>query len=197
MIEYLAYLDQEFFFVLNELHHVWMDPVMYLISTKTFWIPAYLVLLYAIWKRVGTIELIVVIIFITLLITISDQTASGILKPWIQRLRPCRPENHFSREVHVVYQKCGGKFGFVSSHAANFFALATFLALLFNEKYLWYVFFSCAILVAYSRIYLGVHYPGDVLGGAIVGIIAALFIWILYTCTRPYFLKHSKLNFRE
>lgn len=180
MLEQIEIWDQQLFFFLNGLHQHWLDPIMYTISTKEFWIPAYLILIYLIWKNLGWKQTIWVLVCVAILITLSDQTASSVFKPFFQRLRPCRPENEFGETVHIVYQKCGGKYGFVSSHAANFFALATFMSFIFRERALRWIFFLSATLVAYSRIYLGVHYPGDVVGGAFIGVLSANITFIIY-----------------
>ena len=112
-------------------------------------------------------------------VMISDQVCSSILKPLIHRLRPCH-EPSIQNLVHLV-GNCGGQFGFCSSHAANTFALVTCLILLFSKQfngikylYIW------AIIVSYSRIYIGVHYPLDVLAGAGIGVLASLFCHKVY-----------------
>lgn len=175
MIAYLEQVDIQLFHFLNGLRAPFWDIIMFWVSEKIFWIPFYLLLLFFIYRKFGWKMVIFILACVGLLITISDQTASGLLKPLVGRFRPCRPEAGLPFEVHII-EKCGGAYSFVSSHAANFFALATFLSGIFRQKSLSIIFFAIAGLVAYSRIYLGVHYPGDVLGGAIVGIFAGLIV---------------------
>jgi undecaprenyl-diphosphatase len=141
---------------------------MVFVSGKLSWLPLYIFLLYLIirkfkWKS-G-----LVLLFIGLLILAADQLSVHAFKNTFQRLRPCHNEE-LKLLVHTV-NTCGGQFGFVSSHAANSFALAVFVGLLLKRtyKYLPAILIIWGILIAYSRVYLGVHYPGDVLGGAILG----------------------------
>ena len=112
-----------------------------------------------------------------LLITLADQSASGFFKPFFERLRPCHQPG-IQEFVHTL-KHCGGQYGFASSHASNTFALGIFMWLLYRNLYgqlmiLW------AVLVSYSRIYAGVHYPGDIIMGAILGLISALIVYYLY-----------------
>lgn len=112
-----------------------------------------------------------ILLFILVLITLSDQVSVHAFKNVFERLRPCHTPD-LLLVVHTV-EKCGGQFGFVSSHAANSFALAFFISGLLRKSYKWipYLMYSWAVLTIYSRVYLGVHFPGDVLGGAILGMI--------------------------
>lgn len=169
MIEFLIDLDVAFFLFLNGVHTPWVDNVMFFISGKKEWIPLYLIFVGLIIKQFKW-QSIWVFLGIGLTITLSDQLASGIMKPLFARMRPSRsPE--LDGLVHLVNGYKGGMFGFASSHAANAFGLATFLWLVFKGQYKWFVWiFLWASIVAYSRIYLGVHYPGDILVGAMIGI---------------------------
>ena len=180
MIDTLVHWDVALFRLINGWNSPVMDQFMYLVSTKWFWIPFYAILLFFIVKKIGWKPTILVLPAIALMIVISDQTASGFLKPTVKRYRPCKIEAGLDFDVHTVNGKCGRNYGFVSSHAANFFALATFLSLFFRRKSLAWVFMGVATLVAYSRVYLGVHYPGDVIGGAFVGATAAILAWGIY-----------------
>lgn len=180
MIDQLEALDLALFRALNDWHHPFWDAIMWQVSNKWFWVPGYAVLLWLMYRKVGLKHTLWALGCIALLITLADQTASGLLKPLIGRFRPCRPEASLEFAVHIVNNKCGGAYGFVSSHAANFFALASFLSGFFQRRSLEVLFFCLAALVAYSRIYLGVHYPGDVLGGALLGLIAGEITWFVY-----------------
>ena len=169
MIDYLANIDTELFLFLNGLHTSWLDPIMTFISGKITWAPFYIVLLYLVIKNYKK-QSILLIIGIVLLIFCADQVASGIFKPIFERPRPCHNEA-IKDLVYLPTGHCGGAYGFISSHACNTFALATYLTLLLKKYYknIAWIMFVWATLVAYSRIYMGVHYPGDVIVGAAVG----------------------------
>ena len=178
MIEYLNRLDTDLFLFLNGFHSPFWDRVMWFVSGKLEWLPLYIILagwlIYKFrWKAV------LVFIFTALLITASDQLSVKMFKEVFQRLRPCRNEEIMDL-VYIVNGYCAGKYSFVSSHAANSFALAAFTSLILkNRAYSWFIY-SWAAVVSYSRIYLGVHYPGDVLGGAVLGIVVGLLVYWLY-----------------
>src|SRR5699024_6648666 len=138
-------------------------------SNKWIWIPFYFLLLMII-VRLYKKRSWIVCIFIGALITISDQVSSGVLKPLVDRLRPSHNPDLLEL-IHLSKAGPGGMYSFVSGHATNCFALFIFLSLILNAKLKWskYVLLIWALLVSYSRIYVGVHYPGDVLGGALLG----------------------------
>ncbi|MEM6342466.1 MAG: phosphatase PAP2 family protein [Bacteroidota bacterium] len=179
MLATLNQWDQDLFLLLNGWHHELVDPVMAFVSEKWVWIPLYAVLLFLIFRKLGWQGTLWTLLAIGVLITMSDQFASGFLKPTVARFRPCRTEA-LGELVHIVNGHCGGKYGFASSHAANFFALATFMSR-FLQKPSWTIaLFGAAVLTAYSRVYLGVHYPADVIFGALIGIVFGSLIWYSY-----------------
>lgn len=171
MLEYLVELDKELFLFLNDFHSPVLDPIMLFITDKLVWLPLYLYLGYLIFKDYGR-EGWLVLLGITLTIIVADQVTSTFMKPYFARLRPSH-EPSFESLVHVVDNYRGRKFGFASGHAANTFGAATFLSLLFAKKTKWiFMLFLWAAIISYSRIYLGVHYPGDILVGSLVGVFA-------------------------
>ncbi len=186
----LVQWDTDLFLFLNDVNSPFWDKVMWFVSGKYEWIPLYIILLgLIIWKY--RMKSILIILMIPILITAADQISVKLFKEVFERLRPCHnPE--IQHLVHTVNNKCGGKFGFVSSHAANSFALAGYLALVFRNKWFNMFILIWAALVSYSRIYLGVHYPGDIIGGAVLGMIIAGLVHMLYTFIGGKFFSRRK-----
>ena len=190
MLEILDNLDTGIFLAINGLHNSFFDVVMVYISARFFWIPFYLLLLYLIFQEKKW-KTLLVILFVSLLITISDQVSVHAFKNVFQRPRPCHTVD-LQLVVHTV-EKCGGKFGFISSHASNSFALAIFVSGILRSRFIWmpWLMFSWAVLTIYSRVYLGVHFPGDVFVGAIVGFIIGWIVLLAYQYTEPKFFKKA------
>ena len=178
IIEYLNHIDTELFLLLNGLHSPFWDVVFSWITSRTSWIPVcgFLVLLLAFRNKWQTLYFVLIF---GLLFTLSDQISVQLFKNVFERLRPSH-QPALEGLVHVVGTR-GGQFGFVSSHATNSFALAVFMGLIWRKHYrfVFPLMLLWAILVSYSRIYVGVHYPGDILGGAILGSIIAIFVYYL------------------
>jgi undecaprenyl-diphosphatase len=174
----LGALDEELFLFLNGLHAPWLDQPVFLISKTILWIPLYALLLYVIYKEYGN-ESWIILIGLALTITLSDQITTSLMKPFFARLRPSHnPE--LEGVIHFVNDYRGSRFGFASSHAANTFGTATFLYLLLHSRIRGiFVLFFWAALVSYTRIYLGVHYPGDLIAGAVVGALCSLVMFRL------------------
>lgn len=169
LIEIAKSWDTALFLFLNGFHNDFWDTVMYWASDKYFWIPFYALLLILIGVKLKWKTLLVILPLIALLILLSDQ-GSVLLKNLFQRYRPCH--NFLIQDiVHTLNGKCGGQYGFISSHAANTFALAMFVGMLFRKKLKWMLVFMLfwAGFVSYSRIYTGVHYPADIMAGALLG----------------------------
>ena len=190
MIETLEKLDQQLFLFLNGIHSPFWDTIMYWISDKYFWFPFYAVLIGIIIYKERK-KSIPILIAIAVLITLADQLSVHLFKEVFERFRPCRPESPIHEMVHLVNNHCGGQYGFISSHATNSFAAATFLAGILGKYFRGFTTFILvwAAVVSYSRIYLGVHYPGDVLGGAVFGIILGIFI--LFVLKRTQKIIHG------
>ena len=192
IIDSLKLWDTNLFLFLNGLHSSFFDEFMYVFSEKLTWIPLYISVLYItikFWKS----KSLWVILALVLCIVISDQVSSGLIKDLVQRPRPSHAEN-LKGLVHLVYNYSGGRFGFVSSHAANAFGFALLSSLLFKNRIYTLSIFCWAILTAYSRIYLGVHYPLDVLGGILVGTLDAILCFWTLRKLRPVIVNAQIQN---
>ena len=159
--------DKKAMIFLNNLGNSNFDQFWILVSEKWFWIPLYIIFLYFLFKNFNRKSFLYILLFIALGITASDQIAN-IFKFGFERLRPCHDP---SLEGLIREVKCGGQFGFYSSHASNTFFIATLMSILLKKthRYLPYFLFFWATLVSYSRIYLGVHFPMDIFMGALMG----------------------------
>lgn len=185
---WLLELDTRAMLAINGTNDPFLDIIFYWVSQKWTWIPFYLWILYLLYRSYGR-KVWWCLPCIALMITGSDQI-STLLKEATERLRPCH-EPTLRHLVHLVHQKCGGSFGFVSSHAANSMALAVFVILILprGHRDVSIEMIAFALLNGYSRIYLGAHYPIDVLGGFTVGLVMAL---LCTTLLRP--ILNTKLQ---
>ena len=184
----LTGLDHQLFLFLNSLHSPFWDKVMWIISYPPSWIPLYLAIITVLILKYRR-KMIVIFFLIAVLITASDQF-SVVIKNTVRRPRPCY-EKTLQGKVHTVKGQCGGKYGFVSSHASNSFAVALMSLSLLRKRWFGFSMVFWALLVGYSRIYLGVHYPGDVLFGSILGALTGLGVYILFDYFDRKFLVQS------
>ncbi len=185
-METILQFDQELLLFFNSFTSPFFDNAFWLITSRSIWIPMYAMILYAIFKSQGT-KGFITIIFLGLVVLLSDQISTNVFKEGFERFRPSR-DPVLEGIVDLVNGYRGGKFGFVSSHATNSFGLAVFSLLLF--RFNWYTLFILfwATLNSYSRVYMGVHYPGDILGGLILGAFLGWFVYWLYKKISARFL---------
>lgn len=183
--------DQQLLLLLNGSDSLFWDGLMWIATSTYIWIPVAIILLYIIFKNNTTKEALIIVGLLILLVILSDQISSGFCKPFFARYRPTQdPELMYMIDIVNGYR--GGKYGFISSHASNTFAIATFMALVLRNSSSIASLFVWAILCTYSRIYLGVHYPGDILFGIILGISIASALYILYQFLQRKYLVQSR-----
>ncbi|MDL5049464.1 phosphatase PAP2 family protein [Oscillatoria amoena NRMC-F 0135] len=192
MLEALLETDKQLLLWLNSHHAPWLDPVMLVLTKTIAWLPLYLLLLFLVFKEHQKNSWrVLLVIGVTLLLT--DHTTSSLMKPYFERLRPSR-EPELAGLLHLVNGYKGGLYGFASSHAANSFGLAMLFWLMFSKSKPWIgLLFIWALFNSYTRIYLGVHYPGDIIVGALVGLCCAFLTFLLYKRFLDP-LRQQKLN---
>lgn len=177
MIEYLNDIDADALLAVNGMHDLFQDAFWWMVSAK--W-SSLLMVLALVWilLRQNRRHALLVLAMLVLAVLMADQVSSGLIKHLVERLRPTHDPSLESM-VHVINGYRGGLYGFVSSHAANFFAVSTFLSLVMRQRWVAFSLFTWALLQCYSRMYLGVHYPGDILGGIVVGVLAGWLVWCI------------------
>ena len=177
MLDYLNDIDTEALLAINGLHDVFQDALWWMVSAK--W-SSLLILLALIWILLhqNRRHALLVLAMLVLAFVIADQVSSGLIKHLVERLRPTH-DPALGSAVHIINGYRGGMYGFVSSHAANSFAAVTFISLLLRNRVVTIGMTLWALMQCYSRIYLGVHYPGDIMGGIVVGVLSGWLVWLL------------------
>ena len=177
MLDKILDLDTQIFIFLNGLGSETYDGLWLFITKQFNWIPFFVVLLYIIYKKVGVKKSLYLLLFIAVLITFTDQI-TNIFKNGFQRLRPCNA-SEINGIIRIV--KSSDTFSFFSGHAANSMAVATFLYFVMKRHYKYFVLlFLWPLIFAYSRIYLGLHYPLDILCGYLCGLILGFVMYKVY-----------------
>ncbi len=175
MITYLDHLDRELLLAVNGLHTSYLDQAMWLTSSRLSWVLILIAFLLTLRNK-GWRQAAVAIAAVALTVLLADQVASGLIKHAVERLRPTH-EPELAGMVHLVKGYTGGRFGFVSSHAANSFGVAMVVGLTMRSRRALWALMAWAAVQCYSRMYMGVHYPGDIVGGMVVGLLAG---WLVY-----------------
>lgn len=192
MIEWIEKIDQELLLFINGLHTPVLDEIMWAISGKLIWFPLYLLLFILVFRKIPLKQSIWFVIFGLAAVGLADFTATFGFKEMIGRYRP---SHHLTLGEMLHYYEIkpgefykGGIHGFVSGHATNSFAIATMFSLRLRKyyKYITLLLIFWAVLVSYSRMHLGVHYPTDIIGGAILGTtISMIMYWVYKKVANP------------
>jgi len=183
MLEKELAFERDAFFFLNGSDSSYLDSFMWLYSGKVVWLPLAVFIMTVLIYKKNWREYLLIFLSIALVITLCDQFASNVCKPFFSRLRPTHHPD-FMDQVKIVFDYRGGKYGFISSHAANAFGFATFMSLLFRYKFFTCSIFTWSILTAYTRIYLGVHFISDIICGMLTGLFLGYLVYIVYRYIR-------------
>ncbi|MBQ0057179.1 MAG: phosphatase PAP2 family protein [Bacteroidales bacterium] len=203
MIETLHSLDQQLMLWMNYDAGAAADAFWWYVSKPLTWLWLYAILLWMLVRRcqplrVNWRNLLLLVLCTALVVLLADQISSGLIKPLVERPRPSRPDSGISELIHIVRNYRGGHYGFVSSHAANTWGVALWFLLLLRHQsgrllpLMRCLLIAFALLNCYSRIYLGVHYPGDIIGGLAVGTLAAFFVYYV-----PYLHINKRINLHK
>lgn len=180
LLSMLKAMDTMVFLTVNSHHNAYFDSVMWLVSGKLIWVPMYVSLFFVLLKNYSYKVVFAILLAIGVVILFTDSFTAQVIRPWVCRLRPSNLDNPLSSMVHIVDGYRGGAYGFPSNHASNTWGLAFFITFLFRRYKLTFFFFLWALLVCYSRMYLGVHYFGDLLIGALLALAGASTVFYVF-----------------
>lgn len=191
LVEKILPYERDLFLWLNEHHTHYWDNFMYMYSGKAIWLPLAIVSLFVYVYKIKWKEALLVLACAVLVGMLCDYVSAEFIKPYFERLRPTHHPD-FAALVETVNGQRGGRYGFISNHAANGFGVVVFSSLLFKNRYYTLTILLWALITCYSRIYLGVHFISDVVGGAIWGSIMGFLVYYIYLTSRHRILKVPK-----
>lgn len=196
MIDFLDNIDTSLLLALNSLHCGFFDNFMSVATGRYVWIPFYMAVAFMLFHYHGWRKALVWTAMIAMAVALADQTCATLIRPQVARMRPANELNPISPLVHVVNGYRGGMYGFPSCHGSNSLALVMMVCLVIRRKRVWLLMGSWALLNVYTRIYLGVHYPGDILIGTVIGCISAVIFYSIgckavSRLNLPYVDRHS------
>ena len=191
MIERIIELDKKALVFLNGLGSPAFDAFWLFITKQLYWTPFFLLLVFLLQKKIGWKQLGIVTLFIALLLLIGNETIEKLCKPFFQRLRPCN-DPEIKDIIRIVHQS--NTFSFFSGHAANSMSTMMFIYLILKKHYKYtFLIFLYPLIFAYSRIYLGVHFPGDILTGYAVGATLGFVFYKIYQKTQQKYFPEDSL----
>ena len=195
LIDKLLPFERELFFTLNGSNSELLDNVVWTYTGVLTWLPMILFILYIAFRNQKLTEALLVVVSIVLLVVLTDQFSSSIVKPLFKRNRPTHHPD-FMNFVDIVRGYRGGQYGFMSGHATNGMGLAVLLSLLFRNKLVTLFMLLWAILSSYARVYLGVHFISDIVAGLFFGALIGLLVYKVYKFCRVRFFKiaHNNIN---
>ena len=174
MLTVLNEIDGQILLFLNSFHTQFLDNYMKIFTGRFIWIPFYLSLFGCLLRSFGLRRSLVYLVAVGLAVAMADQLCASVLRPVFSRLRPSNPENPLSAFVILVDGYRGGRYGFPSCHASNSFAQAVAMAVICRHRKMTFILIGWAVANCYTRIYMGVHYPGDIMAGALIGSVIGL-----------------------
>lgn len=180
LLQHLIQIDTDITLAINGLHCPFWDEFMVLFSNRWVWIPFYICLVGFIAANFSWRKTLAILLLSGVVVAIADQVTVYHLRPLMERMRPSNPDNPVSAMVHVVNNYRGGPFGFPSAHSANAWGITFFLIFIFRHRLLTWMLTLWTLLMCYSRMYLGVHYLGDLMAGAVVGLAAASLCFLTF-----------------
>ncbi len=193
--QHLIDFDTSFFLTVNSYHNSFWDVFMPLYSGRYEWIFLYVSIFYVIARNYSWKHSLLMLLSAILVIIICDQVTSSLIRPFVGRLRPANLENPISDSVHVVDGRRGGSYSFPSAHAANSWGLAIYVCLIFRKKWISLCLMFWAAFNCYTRLYMGMHYFGDLLAGMLIGCFGAVLVY--YLIVHPFIRNDQPKHIRD